>query len=364
MEYVYTIDSDGELHHWGIKGMKWGRRRYQNKDGSLTPEGRKRYGDDDGDSPRAKPKKKKLSEMSDEEINRAIARKQLEDRYRQYHPEPIKKESFVKTFVNDAVKPAAVNSGKKAIEAFLNKAVNKALEDKVDPNSYEGLKKVYDKLKVEKDILMTKADIAKAKKGKTAEEEAAEALQRQHDEAKRRWEIADWENKRRKAESGEWDLSAEDQVKLAKEARDRADHERKEAIRKYRYDHYDENPTGNDTYWEREYELSLRGQSTAQKRQAQREYEAARNDYMNSIDIERNAQSETVYRQGPADTGRDYMSDGAGLPAVYNRPVTDIATTTVARGERAVRHNPVLSDNQILYWDADGNIHVMDRRDL
>lgn len=32
-----------ELSHWGIKGMKWGRRRFQNTDGSLTPAGRERY---------------------------------------------------------------------------------------------------------------------------------------------------------------------------------------------------------------------------------------------------------------------------------------------------------------------------------
>lgn len=32
-----------ELYHWGIKGMKWGIRRYQNKDGSLTKAGQKRY---------------------------------------------------------------------------------------------------------------------------------------------------------------------------------------------------------------------------------------------------------------------------------------------------------------------------------
>lgn len=32
-----------ELYHHGIKGMKWGVRRYQNKDGSLTPAGKKRY---------------------------------------------------------------------------------------------------------------------------------------------------------------------------------------------------------------------------------------------------------------------------------------------------------------------------------
>ena len=34
---------DNELKHWGVKGMKWGVRRYQNKDGSLTPAGQKRY---------------------------------------------------------------------------------------------------------------------------------------------------------------------------------------------------------------------------------------------------------------------------------------------------------------------------------
>lgn len=34
---------NGELYHHGIKGMKWGRRRYQNNDGSLTPAGIKRY---------------------------------------------------------------------------------------------------------------------------------------------------------------------------------------------------------------------------------------------------------------------------------------------------------------------------------
>ena len=38
----YILTSDGELYHWGIKGMKWGVRRYQNKDGRLTAAGKKR----------------------------------------------------------------------------------------------------------------------------------------------------------------------------------------------------------------------------------------------------------------------------------------------------------------------------------
>lgn len=35
--------SNYELYHYGVRGMKWGVRRYQNADGSLTNAGKKRY---------------------------------------------------------------------------------------------------------------------------------------------------------------------------------------------------------------------------------------------------------------------------------------------------------------------------------
>lgn len=42
----YTINTSNELYHHGIKGQRWGVRRYQNEDGSLTAAGNKRYARD------------------------------------------------------------------------------------------------------------------------------------------------------------------------------------------------------------------------------------------------------------------------------------------------------------------------------
>ena len=39
---------DQYLQHYGIKGQKWGLRRFQNEDGSYTAEGKARYGRDSG----------------------------------------------------------------------------------------------------------------------------------------------------------------------------------------------------------------------------------------------------------------------------------------------------------------------------
>ena len=54
-----------QIWHWGVKGMKWGVRRYQNAGGSLTDAGKRRYSTDVA----ANAKKKKDNRLPEESLN-------------------------------------------------------------------------------------------------------------------------------------------------------------------------------------------------------------------------------------------------------------------------------------------------------
>ena len=110
---------DNTLQHWGIKGMKWGVRRYQNKDGSLTPAGKKRYSDSSSS-------KTDLSSLSDEEIRRKINRLQLEKQYRDLmKPVEQKKRNAGKEFVQDVLRNSGKNIATQLVTYVLGEAVNK-----------------------------------------------------------------------------------------------------------------------------------------------------------------------------------------------------------------------------------------------
>lgn len=59
-----------QIWHWGVKGMKWGVRRYQNPDGTLTEAGKKRYNRESAAN--AEKKDNKLPEASVKDPNRWV----------------------------------------------------------------------------------------------------------------------------------------------------------------------------------------------------------------------------------------------------------------------------------------------------
>lgn len=147
---------NNQMYHWGIKGMKWGVRRFQNKDGTRTALGKKRErANDKAESDRkkepAKSGPRKVSDMSNDELQTAIKRLQLEQQYRQLKPERV---SIGKQFMEKSILPAAMDGGKRLLTDFLIDRGKKALglgED-VGKNEIDLLKKQVEKLNLQKQL--------------------------------------------------------------------------------------------------------------------------------------------------------------------------------------------------------------------
>lgn len=131
-----------ELYHHGIKNQKWGVRRYQNPDGSLTPLGRLRYGTPEKlrKSYTKKTSKKEhkdaykdVKKMSNEEIQKNIERLKLEQQLKDLTKEDVEKgESTVKRILLKSAESAATsitttaftNAGKYAIKELTGLDIN------------------------------------------------------------------------------------------------------------------------------------------------------------------------------------------------------------------------------------------------
>lgn len=120
MENKHILTSDGELYHWGVKGMKWGVRRYQNEDGSLTEKGRKRYERDQ----RENAGKKKGNKVGQADPNRWV--KEDLDRSKRVAEETERTINKLKTANDNAMR------NRPKTRADLSKMTDKELRDKIN----------------------------------------------------------------------------------------------------------------------------------------------------------------------------------------------------------------------------------------
>lgn len=107
--------ANNELRHAGVKGMKWGVRRYQNPDGTLTPAGRKRYGHEDY---RRAHSRKSIKSMSDVELKARNNRLQMEVTYKDLKNKSNKGKQAVKAFIGTAGTITAVTAAYATYKKF------------------------------------------------------------------------------------------------------------------------------------------------------------------------------------------------------------------------------------------------------
>lgn len=121
----YRLD---ELVHHGVKGQKWGVRRYQNKDGSLTPAGKKHYSDASWDGP--EPTLKELGAMKKEDPEK-YAKYQEYSKAKGYDKARKEQQKDAEKFVKDAAKGNKEGMNVDKVSKDLNTAKN--MYDKVAP---------------------------------------------------------------------------------------------------------------------------------------------------------------------------------------------------------------------------------------
>ena len=132
MDGNYIITSNGnfisedELYHWGIKGMKWGVRRYQNADGSLTAAGRRRYTNPDGSlNDKGKKYYAKEKQRLSEERKALKAKQRTDDKLAKLDAqrkanEELKKSMDPKQKEIEAKKEAETKLGRDALNPYLD----------------------------------------------------------------------------------------------------------------------------------------------------------------------------------------------------------------------------------------------------
>lgn len=169
--------NERELIHYGVKGMKWGVLRYQNADGTLTAAGKVRDRMNRKSNRKRAEKvlkgskktvKRRLSQITDEELQKAVNRLQLERTYKNLTTPPGKHKKakeiatkWLETAGTKVIESAATNLGKKI---FAETDSKRKVEKRAD-------------IELEKDRQSRRVERVKAGRDRRDNERAAKAKQ-------------------------------------------------------------------------------------------------------------------------------------------------------------------------------------------
>ena len=170
---MWQYQNTDELYHHGVPGQRWGFRRYQNPDGTLTPAGRRRanklaekYAKVTGKKlivkkksvqGNEKQKPKTISEMSDQEIQAKINRMRLEDTYmsmiasRAPKPQVSRGKKFINNIKRNVIAPALTDAGRTLLENLIKKKGNDLIygNGKSKPDPVKEYEKKVEKLELQ-----------------------------------------------------------------------------------------------------------------------------------------------------------------------------------------------------------------------
>ena len=116
-----------ELYHHGVKGQRWGVRRYQNKDGSLTPAGKKRNNKKEKANRKSDLKNRRT--MSDADLRKKIDRLKMEKEFKSLSKEDLNPgRKFVSDFMNSAGKKVLTAAAAGAMVYGVRAAITKKFD--------------------------------------------------------------------------------------------------------------------------------------------------------------------------------------------------------------------------------------------
>lgn len=141
---------DDELYHHGIQGQRWGFRRFQNEDGSWTPEGRERYGEGGARSKSDVQKyKAKVSYNTQKYKENLRSKSQKERDIRSAKEERLRIKENAKTTRLARKEQGKFDRLNKKEEAKLNKNSGPGKFGKTKNTSDDDLQKAIDRLKLQ-----------------------------------------------------------------------------------------------------------------------------------------------------------------------------------------------------------------------